>query len=141
MRTTIYVPNHGYITKDDEFDYVGNGILGDIGTFVKNLVTSNAAKTIATEAGKSFASTAGKKVGEKAADKLVNKVFSSKKTESTPKSNTSKLEKEINELTNKMNKLTVSTTKSEKKPTKDILNQIYGDGLFRQHGENFTAGS
>ena len=54
MRKTVYYPNHGYITTDDSFEYVGNGIFGDAFNLVKDLVTSKAAKDVATEATKSF---------------------------------------------------------------------------------------
>ena len=105
MRQTTYYPGYGYVTKDESFEYVGNGIFGDL---VKNLITSQAARDIAVDAGKSFASTAGKKVGEKAGDALINKVFSKK-------------DKPID-------------TKKSINANKNILSKIYGDGLFRGRG-------
>ena len=71
MRQTTYYPGYGYVTKDESFEYVGNGVFGDL---FKNLITSQAVHDIAVDAGKSFASTAGKKAG----DALIDKVFSKK---------------------------------------------------------------
>ena len=116
MRQTIYFPSHGYVTVDKDFEYVGNGIFGDAFNLVKDLVTSKAVRDIAVDAGKSFASTAGKKAGEKAAEKIVDKVFS-KKTKTAPEEKPKVI------------------PKKEQKKSKDLLSQIYGNGLFRQSGK------
>ena len=105
MRQTTYYPGYGYVTKDESFEYVGNGVFGDL---FKNLITSQAARDIAVNAGKSFASTAGKKAG----DALIDKVFSKK-------------DKPIDSPAN---------TKKSMNENKDILSKIYGNGLFRGRG-------
>ena len=71
MRQTTQYPGYGFVTKDESFEYVGNGVFGDL---FKNLITSQAVHDIAVDAGKSFATTAGKKAG----DALIDKVFSKK---------------------------------------------------------------
>ena len=116
MRETIYVPSYGYVTKDDSFDYVGNGLFDDAINLVKDLVTSKAAKDIVVETGKNFATSVGKKAGDKLADKMFsNKV---KPQANTPQTNTPQ--------TNTPKKVKTST---------ELLKQIYGNGIFRQSGK------
>ena len=124
MRQTIYIPSHGYVTKDDEFQYVGNGILGDAFEAVKGLVTSKIVKDAVVEGSKSLANTLGKKGGEKLADKIIDKAFT----------------KKVDKVTEQMAKLEVKDSKvngSKKSKTsnKNLLAQIYGNGLFRQTGK------
>ena len=122
MRQTIYIPSYGYITKDDSFEYIGNGILGDTFNALKDIITSKPVRDMAVNAATSFGSTVAKKGGEKAADKLVDKVFSKKKNTTNNTSET--IEEVIDE-----NK-TIRTNKQ----SKDILKKLYGNGLFRQSG-------
>ena len=123
MRQTVYVPGYGYVTSDDSFEYVANGILGDAMNFIGNLVTSKEAKDIAVEAGKSFAGTAGKKAG----DKLADKIFSKKASE--VKGVVSKVD-EVKDIVSK-----VESKAAKKKTSTDLLKEIYGNGIFKQSGK------
>ena len=118
MRHTIYVPSHGYITTDNSYEYSGNGVLGDAFNAVKNLIFSKPVKDLAFEGAKSFGTTLAKKSGEKAANKIVDKVF--KDNKSTP----------VNTVDSKESK----QTKTSSKQNKDVLKEIYGDGIFKQSG-------
>ena len=88
--------------------------------YINGLVTSDAAKNLASETVKSFANTAGKKAGEKAAEKLVDKVFS---------------KKSVKVVDNVDDNVVSDDKKVNLKKNKDVLTQIYGDGLFRQSGK------
>ena len=113
MRQTIYIPSSGYVTIDDQFQY-GSGILGDTINVVKDLIFSKPVKDLAIEGAKNFGTTLAKKTGEKAADKIADKMFKSNKSNKSNRSNES--------------------NKSVTKQNKDILKQIYGDGIFRGKG-------
>ena len=126
MRETVYYPGYGYVTKDDEFEYSGNGIIDDGISFIKGLITSDAAKNLASETAKSFANTAGKKAGEKAAEKLVDKVFSKKSFKNV---------EVVDYVVDKVVDEVIDDKKVALKKKKDVLARIYGDGLFRQSGK------
>ena len=118
MRHTIYVPSQGYITTDNSYEYIGNGVLGDAFNAVKNLIFSKPVKDLAFEGAKSFGTTLAKKGGEKAANKIVDKVF--KDNKSNP--------------VNTVDSNEPKQTKTSSKQNKDVLKEIYGDGIFKQSG-------
>ena len=122
MRQTIYIPGTGYITTDNKYEYIGNGILGDTFNMAKDLIFSKPVKDLAIEGAKSFGTTLAKQGGEKAANKIVSKVFD--KTEK---------EKESRPVSNPIGG--TKPTKAKAKSDIDVLKAIYGDGLFKKSGK------
>ena len=122
MRQTIYIPGTGYVTTDNQYEYIGNGILGDTFNAVKDLVFSKPVKDLAIEGAKSFGTTLAKQGGEKLGNKVVSKVFDDKK------------EKKKENLIGgaKPSKPSKAKTIEKKKSDVDVLKAIYGDGLFKK---------
>ena len=111
-RKTEYIKGYGYVTTGDGlFDTVIGGI--------KDLVTSKAVRDAGSEALKAAAKSGGDKLGSK----VVERVFK---------------DKQSNKIVNEKPKIhfsydPVEPVKTTKKTTsKDILKDIYGDGLFKK---------
>ena len=124
MRQTIYIPGTGYVTTDNKYEYIGNGILGDTFNAVKDLVFSKPVKDLAIEGAKSFGTTLAKQGGEKLGNKVVSKVFDEKK------------EKESRPVSTPIGGAKPAKSKAKKKSDVDVLKAIYGDGLFKRSGKS-----
>ena len=127
MRQTIYIPGTGYVTTDSEYEYIGNGILGDTFNAVKDLVFSKPVKDLAIEGAKSFGTTLAKQGGEKLGNKVVSKVFDEKKEKKTEKEKT---------VSTPIGGAKPTKAKAKKKSDIDVLKAIYGDGLFKKSGKS-----